>query len=234
MRTRRHAGHIATAARPSRVGELLGPRCLSLKELRGCNYDSGDESQCARKQQKVDREPGHDTLPTLIQAASSHRELRPLLQGGRRAAAACRNWGSGPRSGVAGAFEKEGRELPSPHGLTLAPRPMDTRIWRADVAGCSAESCCHCGDHCVGCDEPVSRLRRLMGESVVSPTRSPPPLAQTPHKKGRGDTSPPSPIDPPSPQVRGLILSGGAVEACAGTVRAESSPGDRVVIGWAP
>jgi hypothetical protein len=119
---------LPTAATESRVSGLLGPRCLSQKELRSCNYDSGDESQRARKQQKVDREPGHDTLPTLIQAAPSHRGPRPLLQAGGKAAACCRNWGSSPRSGVAGAFEKEGRELPSPHGLTLAPRPMDARI----------------------------------------------------------------------------------------------------------
>ena len=82
--------------------------------------------------------------------------------------------------------------------------------------------------------EPVPRCRRLIGRERRSPDPLSAAIRPDPHKKGRGDTSPPSPIDPPSPQVRGLILSGGAVEACAGTVRAESSPGDRVVIGWAP
>jgi hypothetical protein len=85
MRTGRHAGHIATAARESRDSALLSLRCLSQKELRRRNYDSGDDSQRARKQQKVDCEPGHDMLPTPIQAAPSHRGLRPLSQGGGRA-----------------------------------------------------------------------------------------------------------------------------------------------------
>jgi hypothetical protein len=113
---------------------------------------------------------------------------------------------------VAGAFEKEGRELPIPLTVLRSRPYAGPHIQRGDVAGYSAESCCHCGDHCVGCNEPVSRLRRLTGRERCSPRRAlrrhwPRP----PQERARRYLAPEPHRSPSPPEVRGLILSGGAV-----------------------
>jgi hypothetical protein len=81
-------------ALPHRVRALFNRSGnLSQKEFRGRYYDPRDDSERARKQQKVDNEPGHDTLPTLRPPPRAPG-FRPLLQHGGKATAACLNLGA--------------------------------------------------------------------------------------------------------------------------------------------
>ena len=70
------------------------------------------------------------------------------------------------------AASKKGASCLSP--TVLRSRPYaGPHIQRADVAGCSAESCCHCGSPMLRVHEPVPRCRRLIGRE----RRSPDPLS---------------------------------------------------------
>jgi hypothetical protein len=104
----------------TRGGSLLrafwGSGCLQLDEkLRGSEYNRCDESGRPEKQHNIHDEIGHGTLP-IHKPPSLRRGLRPLLQSVGKAAAGCRNWGSGPRSrwGRSGSEDESGTSKTEP------------------------------------------------------------------------------------------------------------------------